>query len=82
MKLVKVKTSVYVDKELWEKYKSSVARKGLEVSKALEELIEEEVPEEILERVVKNLEEKYEIDFEPVKPIEGLVSTYVRTMRD
>jgi len=80
----KVKTSIYADKELWEKYKSSLARRGLEISQALEDLIKDELVEELLDEAVKDIEntEDYEIDFEPVKPKKGLVSTLVRTMRD
>lgn len=82
--MVKVKTSIYIEKEIWEKYKSNVMKRGLEISKSLEELMEEEVPEDILGEVLKNLGERgeYEIYFEPVRPREGLVSTYVRAMRD
>jgi len=59
-------------------------RRGLEISKALEELMEEDLPEYLLEEAVKGLGEEpwYEIDFEPVKPREGTVSDYVRAMRD
>ncbi|MEM2988102.1 MAG: CopG family transcriptional regulator [Candidatus Bathyarchaeia archaeon] len=80
----KVKTSIYADKELWEKYKSSLARRGLEISQALEDLIKDKLVEELLDEAVKDIEntEDYEIDFEPVKPKKGLVSTLVRTMRD
>ncbi|MEM2366939.1 MAG: CopG family transcriptional regulator [Candidatus Bathyarchaeia archaeon] len=77
----KVKISIYADKELWEKYKSSLARKGLEISQALEDLIKDKLVEELLDEAVKDIEntEDYEIDFEPVKPKKGLVSTLVRT---
>ncbi|MEM1551397.1 MAG: CopG family transcriptional regulator [Candidatus Bathyarchaeia archaeon] len=77
----KVKTSIYADKELWEKYKSSLARRGLEISQALEDLIKDKLVEELLDEAVKDIEntEDYEIDFEPVKPKKGLVSTLVRT---
>jgi post-segregation antitoxin (ccd killing protein) len=80
----KVKTSIYVDRDLWERYKSSVLGRGLEISRALEELMEEDLPEYLLEKAVERLGEEawYEIDFEPVKPREGTVSAYVRAMRD
>jgi hypothetical protein len=80
----KVKTSIYADKELWEKYKSSLAKRGLEISQALEDLIKDELVEELLDEILKDLDnaEDYEIDFEPVKPKGGLVSVLVRTMRD
>jgi hypothetical protein len=82
--MAKVKTSVYADKELWEKHKLSVARKGLEVSQALEEFMKEELFEDMLEEALKGIGEAegYEIDFEPVKPKADFVSVFVRTMRD
>jgi len=82
--VVKVKTSIYVNKELWEKYKLSLARRGLEVSQALEELIREELVEDLLDEALKGVNEAKasEIDFEPVKPKDGLVSIFVRSMRD
>jgi len=80
----KVKTSVYADKELWEKFKLKAARRGVEVSQALEELIKDELFEEMLDDVLKGLSdvEGYEIDFEPIKPKAGLVSVFVRSLRD
>jgi len=82
--VVKVKTSIYVDKELWEKYKLSLAKNRLEVSQALEELIREELVEDFLIEALKGMDEAKagEIDFEPVKPEDGLVSIFVRSMRD
>lgn len=82
--MVKVKTSIYADKELWEKYKLSLARKGLEVSQALEELIREELVEDFLDEALKGVDEAkaIEINFEPVEPKDGLVSIFVRAMRD
>ncbi|MEM3607889.1 MAG: CopG family transcriptional regulator [Candidatus Bathyarchaeia archaeon] len=84
MEVVKVKTSIYVDRELWGKYKSSAAKRGLKLNRALEDLIREELVEELLNEALKGIDEakSYEIDFEPVKPIGGLVSVFVRTMRD
>ena len=81
---MKVKTSIYTDGELWEKYKSSVVKRGLEVSQALEDLIREELVEDLLDEALKGMDKarSYEIDFEPTKPRGGLVSAFVRTMRD
>jgi len=82
--VVKVKTSIYVDKELWEKYKLSLAKNRLEVSQALEELIREELVEDFLYEALEGMDEAKasEIDFEPVKPEDGLVSIFVRSMKD
>ena len=80
----KVKTSIYADKELWEKFKLKAARRGIEVSQALEELIKDELFEEMLDEALKGISnvEGYEIDFEPIKPKTGLVSVFVRSLRD
>ncbi len=82
--MVKVKTSIYVDREVWEKFKRYASRKGVEVSNLLEDVIRDEMVEEELDEVLLELagSETYEIDFEPVKPSEGLVSELVRVMRD
>lgn len=82
--MVRVKTSIYVDRELWEKIKAIAARRGLEVSRALEELMCEELLDDALDEVVKRVGEtgQSSIDFKPVKPREGLVSSFVRVMRD
>ena len=82
--MAKIKTSIYVDKELWERFKLRAARRGLEVSQALEELIREELFEEMFNVVLKGIgeAESYEIDFEPVKPRAGPVSVFVRALRD
>jgi len=82
--MAKIKTSIYADKELWEKFKLRVARRDLEVSQALEELIREELFEEMFDAALKGIgeAESYEIDFEPIKPRAGLVSVFVRSLRD
>ncbi len=82
--MVKVKTSIYIDKELWEKFKKHVSRKGVETSKLLEEIIRDEMIEDTLEHILLGLasSENYEIDFEPVKTREGTVSELIRVMRD
>ncbi len=82
--MVKVKTSIYVDKDLWEKFKKHALRKGVEVSSLLEDLIEEEMVEETLDKVILELagSEDYELDFEPAKPMKGTISELVRLMRN
>ncbi len=82
--MAKVKTSIYVDKDLWEKFKKHALKRGIEVSSLLEKLIEEEIAEETLGKTLLELAggEDYEVDFEPVKPRKGLVSELVRLMRD
>jgi len=82
--VVKVKTSIYVDKELWERFKSYALRRGVEVSKLLEDAMRDEMIEETLSDVLLDVagSENYEIDFEPVKPRGGLVSELIRVARD
>jgi len=82
--MVKVKTSIYVDKDLWERFKLNVARRGLDVSGVLEGLIREELIEDVFDESFRELLEdrSYEVDFEPVKPRVGLVSALVRELRD
>ena len=82
--MVKVKTSIYINKELWEKFKRHAARKGVEVSRLLEEMISDEIIEDALEDALLGLagSENYEIDFEPIKAREGTVSDLIRVMRD
>lgn len=81
--MVKVKTSIYVEKELWDKLKSNASKKGLEISRILEEIIRDEMVEDFLEEAIRGMNgsESYEIDFEPVEP-EGPVSEFIRVMRD
>ncbi len=84
LRVVKVKTSIYIDRELWEKFKRYASRKGVEVSRLLEELIRDEIIEDTLEHILLDLagSENYEIDFEPVKARVGTVSELVRVMRN
>lgn len=80
--MVRRKTSVYVDEDLWAELKRHAVENGLEVSSLLEGVIREELMSylgDALEELA-GLED-YELDFEPVKPKEGLVSALVREMR-
>lgn len=79
------KTSIYIDRELWAKFKVYAARQGKEVSRILEEMIREELVEEELADIVAEEVSKiedYEIDFEPVEPKGASVSELIRVMRD
>jgi len=82
--LAKIKTSIYIDKDLWEKLKSVALKNGLEVSQMLEEIIKDEIIEDFLEQVLERIEnfESYEIDFEPLEPEKGFVSELIRVMRN
>ncbi|PUA31938.1 MAG: hypothetical protein B7O98_08100 [Zestosphaera tikiterensis] len=82
--MVKVKTSIYVDRELWERFKKYALRRGVEVSKLLEDMVRDEMIEEILDEALLSMvgSEDYEIDFKPIKPREGLVSELIRVARE
>lgn len=82
--MAKIKTSIYIDKNLWEKLKSIALKNGLEVSQMLEEIIKNEIIEDFLEQILERTEnfESYEIDFEPLEPEKGFVSEFIRVMRN
>jgi len=80
--VVKVKTSVYVDKGLWSNFKEYASKCGVEVSKMLEELIRDALIEVGLDKALAEMGESYEVDFDPIEPREKTVSELVRVMRD
>jgi predicted transcriptional regulator len=82
--MVKTKTSIYLDKELWEKFKAYASKNGVEITKMLEEAIREEMAEDFIEQALTEAGglETCEIEFEPVKPEGSLVGELVRVMRD
>lgn len=84
LEVVRSKTSIYVDKDLWQRFKQHTVRSGLQVSKALESLMEEEMVDGVLDRAFSQAigGESYELDFEPIEPREATVSELVRVMRD
>jgi hypothetical protein len=76
------KTSVYVDGDLWERFKRYAVARGVEVSSLLEELMREELGDYVDEALGALAgSDSYELDFEPVEP-KGSVSQFVREMRD
>jgi len=78
------KTSIYIDRELWEKFRRYARSRGVEVSRFLEELIREGILEDDLADALSELSgEKFtELDFQPIRPRGGLVSGLVRELRD
>ncbi len=82
--MVKVKTSIYVDKELWEKFKLQASKRGTEITRMLEDMIRDEMVDSFLNQMIADTgeSEDYKIEFEPVEPEKGLVSELVRDMRD
>lgn len=82
--MTKVKTSIYVDKELWEKFKLQASKNGVELTQLLEEMIQDNLIDNFLNKIVEEAGEieDYEIKFEPVEVEGGSVSGMVRVMRD
>ena len=82
--MTKVKTSIYIDRELWERFKRYAAMRGVEASRLLEDIMRDEMVEDALSEALLSLagSETYEVDFEPVEPRGGLVSELIRAMRD
>ena len=80
--MVKVKTSVYVDKGLWNSFKEYASKCGVEVSKMLEELIRDALVEVELNKAFAEMGDTYEVDFDPIEPREKTVSDLVRVIRD
>lgn len=78
----KVKTSIFVDGDLWREFKKYVSSRDRELSEVLEELIREELMVD-LESAVKELAGRIEIkiDFEPIKA-KATISELVREMRN
>ena len=81
--MTKSKTSIYIDKDLWQRFRLRVNRRGLEVSGSLESLMEEEMIDDMMERKLSGMvgSETREIDFLPIKT-KASVSELVRVMRD
>ena len=78
----KIKTSIYIDAELWWELKKDAAEEKKDLSKLLEEIISEELllgVEDSLREMIREFEEK--IEFEPVVA-KGSVSELVRAIRD
>ena len=74
----RVKTSIYVDEELWKEFKELAIREGSEVSKLLEEAMRNYIVRELI-----NVDDSdIPIWFEPVKAKGKPASKLVREMRD
>ena len=83
--VVRVRASVYVDRDLWERFRRYALRRGVSVSGFLEEVIAEGLVEDFLGEVLSELAGAggFEGGFEPVE-VEGggSVSELVRLERD
>ncbi len=80
--MVRKKTSIYIDEELWEKIKQYASMKGVDVSSLLEEIIRNEILDDLDEALYQLAgPDDYQFDFEPVEVRES-ISELVREMRD
>jgi len=84
IRVIKVKTSIYISKDLWEKFRVYASKRGIEVSRLLEDIIRDEVLEDSLDSILLELAgvDIYEVDFEPIEVSGGIISDLVRVMRD
>ncbi|MEM0040640.1 MULTISPECIES: hypothetical protein [Thermofilum] len=79
---VRRKISVYVDVELWERFKKYAEERDAGASRLLEELIREELGDYVDEALGALAgSDSYELGFDPVEP-KGPVSLFVRETRD
>ena len=73
---------MYVDVELWERFKKCAEERGAGASRLLEELMREELGDYVDEALGELAgSDCYELGFEPVES-NGSVSRFVREMRD
>jgi len=81
--MTRSKTSIYIDRDLWARFRLRASRRGLEVSRLLEGLIGEEMVDDLIEEKISEMvgSEFQELDFLPVK-VQASVSELVRVMRD
>ncbi len=82
---MRVKVSIYVDKELWQKLERYAKRINVDVGSLIEDLIKNEIVDEVLDEAVGDMLKGFckdvGIDFQPVEPIQGTVSELLREKR-
>lgn len=80
--MARKKTSVYIDEDLWKKFKKYASMRGMDISGLLEEIIRNEILDDLSEALYQLAgPDDYQFDFEPVE-VKGSVSELVREMRD
>lgn len=82
--MARVKTSIYVDKELWERFRQRASEKRVEASRLIEAMLDEEMVEDSIDELISELigSESYEVDFGTIEPRGAPVSELVRAVRD
>ncbi len=80
---MKIKTSIYVDKDKWEQFKGHAVKRGLQASDVFEEIMDDDAAaEELLSGLSDaRVTAPGEIEFDPVVPKDS-VSQFVRNERD
>jgi hypothetical protein len=75
--LNEIKTSIYINEELWKKFEKYAILQDKELSKLLKEIIKDELTEELINKIMLEfMKEKNIIDFEPIE-IEGEQVIYI-----
>jgi len=83
--LTRSKTSIYVNDELWKRFKSASSRNGTDMSRMLEDLILDELESEDFTSMLSEAAAKsgvVELEFKPIRLRGGKVSDLVRDGRD
>ena len=82
--MTKVKASIYVDSDLWRRFRDYAKRRGVDASRLLEEVMLEAMLEEEVQRALEAMSELQPLEPspEPVEPRGGTVSELVREMRN
>jgi len=80
----KIKTTIVVDKDLWNKFKARLLEEGIdEVSSVIEELIREEIFDKVVDGLSNLVGGELVQDIEPVKPLtETAAENVVRELRE
>jgi len=82
--LAKSKTSIYVDDELWKRFKSASSKKGMDMSKVLEDLIIDELEAEDFGSMLTATAKSgvVELEFKPIRLRGAPVSDLIKAQRD
>ncbi len=80
---MKSKTSIYVDEEIWKRFKAASSKRGTDMSEILEGLILDDLEGDDLSSVpTGGTEPGVELEFKPIKLRGRPVSGLVRVQRD
>jgi len=81
--LAKSKTSIYVDDGLWKRFKSDSSKRGMDMSKVLEDLIIDELEAgDFASMLTAAKSSAVELEFKPIRLRGPPVSDLIRGQRD